>query len=60
MPKLFERFTQLGKLVDRRPGGTGLGLAISKEIVEAHKGKIKIESEPGAGSTFTITLPIVR
>jgi len=58
LPKLFQRFSQLEPVSDRRVGGTGLGLAISKEIIDFHKGKIDVESEPGAGSTFSFTLPI--
>ncbi|MDD5681257.1 MAG: ATP-binding protein [Candidatus Omnitrophica bacterium] len=57
IPKLFQRFEQLDKGVDRKTGGTGLGLAISKEIVETHKGKIWAESEYGKGATFHFTLP---
>ncbi len=52
---LFDRFSQLGSN-DRR--GLGLGLFISKWIVEAHKGRIWVDSEIGKGSTFTFTLPI--
>jgi len=51
---VFERFWQLGRN-DRR--GLGLGLFISKCLVEAHTGKIWVESEPGAGSTFYFTIP---
>lgn len=54
IPKLFQRFSQLG----RKPGGSGLGLAISKETINAHKGKIWVESEFGKGSTFHFILPI--
>lgn len=58
MARLFTRFEQLEKGIERRPGGTGLGLAISKEIVEVHKGRIWVESVFGKGSTFYFTLPI--
>lgn len=52
--QIFDRFSQL-KTNDRR--GLGLGLFISKWIVEAHNGKIRVNSEVGQGSTFTFTLP---
>ncbi|MFW6135624.1 MAG: ATP-binding protein, partial [Chloroflexota bacterium] len=56
--RVFERFEQ-GTLGDgRRPNGAGLGLALSKEFVEMHGGEIWVESEPGAGSTFTFSLPL--
>jgi signal transduction histidine kinase len=54
LPFIFERFWQ-GQPGDR--SGVGLGLAITKAIVEAHGGKIDVESEPGKGSTFTLRLP---
>ena len=53
--QLFERFSQL-KMNDRR--GLGLGLFIAKWIVEAHKGRIWVTSDPGKGSTFRFTLPL--
>jgi len=53
--KIFERFSQL-KTNDRR--GLGLGLFIAKWIVEAHEGKLSVQSEPGKGSTFSFTIPI--
>lgn len=58
IPKLFHGFTQLeaGRL--RKVGSTGLGLSISKKIIDAHKGKIWVESEYGKGSDFRVSLPI--
>jgi signal transduction histidine kinase len=55
--RIFERFYQVDGSATRIYGGTGLGLALCKEVVEAHGGQIWIESEPGAGSTFTFTVP---
>lgn len=54
IPLIFERFWQSGP---RKGEGSGLGLAIAKGIVEAHQGRIWVESEPGEGSTFYFTLP---
>ncbi|MEB3329329.1 MAG: HAMP domain-containing sensor histidine kinase [Candidatus Sericytochromatia bacterium] len=55
---IFERFHQVDGTSSRRVGGTGLGLAICKAIVEGHGGAIALESAPGRGSTFTVTLPL--
>ena len=59
LPKVFEPFRQVGKAIERRAAGTGLGLAISRRFVEMHGGRIWVESEPGQGSTFSFTLPVM-
>ena len=55
--RLFERFYVVDKSRSRKLGGTGLGLAIVKHITRTHKGNVSIDSSPGKGSTFTISLP---
>ncbi|MHB8646110.1 MAG: GAF domain-containing protein [Thermomicrobiales bacterium] len=56
-PKVFEAFRQIDGSLSRRYNGTGLGLALTKRLVELQHGTIDFESEPGRGTTFTITLP---
>ncbi|MEZ5319723.1 MAG: response regulator [Vicinamibacterales bacterium] len=58
LPKVFERFKQVGDTLTDKPKGTGLGLPICREIVEHHGGQVWAESELGRGSTFAFSLPI--
>lgn len=60
LPNLFQKFYQIDPSIRRKYGGTGLGLFICKKIVDAHKGKIWIESEQRKGTTVHILLPILQ
>jgi two-component system phosphate regulon sensor histidine kinase PhoR len=58
LPRIFERFYRVDKSRTRESGGTGLGLAIAKHAIESQGGTITVTSRLGAGSTFTIHLPV--
>jgi signal transduction histidine kinase len=55
--KIFERFYRRGSELRRETQGVGIGLSIVKHIVEAHGGRVRVESAVGHGSRFTIELP---
>lgn len=58
LEQVFDKFHQIGDTLTDKPHGTGLGLAICREIIARHGGRIWVESELGAGSTFRFTLPL--
>jgi len=60
IPRLTERFYRVDRSRSRESGGTGLGLAITKHVMQRHGGELKIESEWGKGSRFTLTFPASR
>ncbi len=57
---IFDPYVRLDSARQQEAGGTGLGLSIVKTLVEMHDGEIRVESEPGRGSTFTVVLPARR
>ena len=58
LPHLFDRFYRIDESRETREGHTGLGLSICKSIVEAHEGRITVESREGEGAQFIVILPI--
>ncbi|MCI0415868.1 response regulator [bacterium] len=60
LERVFDKFEQVRHSETRKIGGTGLGLAISRSIIEAHKGKIWVESKPGEGAKFIFLLPVEK
>ena len=60
LPRLTERFYRVERSRSRETGGTGLGLAIVKHIMQRHRGRLDVVSEPGKGSAFTLKMPIDR
>ncbi|HEX4520217.1 MAG TPA: ATP-binding protein, partial [Gaiellaceae bacterium] len=58
LASVFERFYRADPSRARSSGGAGLGLAIVSAVVEAHHGKVEVESTPGSGTAFTVRLPL--
>ncbi len=59
IPKVFDKFQQIENSLSRKNGGTGLGLPIAKQLIEAHKGVIWVESEINVGTTFSFAIPVL-
>jgi signal transduction histidine kinase len=55
--RIFRRFYRIDKSRSQEIAGSGLGLAITKHLILQHRGNIEVESEPGSGATFIVTLP---
>ncbi len=58
--KIFDEFHQVDRVRDETLGGTGIGLALTRRLVKLHGGEIGVESEPGKGSSFWFTMPLVE
>ncbi len=60
LDKIFSRFYQVNDVADKYTGGTGIGLTLTKEMVELHRGKIRVESQPDKGTSFTVEFPVEK
>jgi PAS domain S-box-containing protein len=58
LDKIFDRFHRIDNISGRSQEGTGIGLALVKELVKIHHGGITVQSQPGIGTTFTVTIPV--
>ena len=57
LPRVFDQFYRVDKSRSRSTGGAGIGLTIVRKLVEAHGGTVRVESNPGEGAKFVVTLP---
>jgi two-component system sensor histidine kinase BaeS len=60
LPRVFDRFWRSDRSRSRATGGAGIGLAVVRELVDAHGGDVEVESAPGRGTLFRVTLPALR
>jgi two-component system sensor histidine kinase BaeS len=60
LPRIFDRFWRSDRSRSRATGGSGIGLAVVRELVDAHGGEVEVESAPGRGTLFRVTLPALR
>jgi signal transduction histidine kinase len=60
LPHIFDRFFRVKGKATRHITGSGLGLSLVKEVVEAHKGYVDVKSDPGRGTTFTLSFPLTE
>jgi len=58
LERIFEQFYRVNNELTRKVGGTGIGLSIVQKIIRRHGGSIDVQSAPGQGSTFSVTLPL--
>ncbi len=60
LPKIFDSFFTTKTADESGQGGSGLGLAMCKDVIESHRGRIRVESTPGKGTAFTLKLPLAK
>jgi two-component system phosphate regulon sensor histidine kinase PhoR len=58
--RIFQKFYRVDDRLSREKEGSGLGLAIVKHVVKVHRGRVELDSAPGRGSTFSLSLPVSK